>query len=253
MGNPGIKSLENAISVLMSMSGDRYVSVTELSEKLAVTKGAVSKILATYRRHGFVIQDPETRKFKLGPTLIHLGYQSLNQIDLREIAKPFLKELAAKYLENTMIMIAEGEHAMIIEQCESPLPVKLTMRLGEFYPLCRGAAPKLLLAYMPPEKIKAIVSNIELEPLTKSTILEKEVLLKRLQQIRKDGYCVSKGEIVSDAMAIAVPIRTISNNVGASLAMSGPRARMEKHDFAKTLDDLLKTVQQLSAQLGVRT
>ena len=53
MENRNIKSLENAINLLLSLSKKEYVSVTELSNDLGLTKGAVSKILA-FRNFDFV-------------------------------------------------------------------------------------------------------------------------------------------------------------------------------------------------------
>jgi DNA-binding IclR family transcriptional regulator len=245
------KVLDNAITVLLAFPPEGSISVTELSDRVGLTKGAISKILATYRRHGFVLQSQETRRFYLGPTLIHLGYQSLNRLDIRSVAKPFLQELSRKYSENTMLMIAEGDNAMIIEQCESPLTVKVTMRLGEFYPLYRGAAPKLLLAHLPAERIDAIIEAARLEALTPFSITDKLELRTRLEQIRQDGYSVSAGEIDSSAKAIAVPVRDIYRNVVASIAIAGPKSRMETASVDDMLADLFQVSKEISGRLGV--
>ncbi|MGI6331356.1 MAG: IclR family transcriptional regulator [Zhaonellaceae bacterium] len=252
MENRNIKSLENAINLLLSLSKKEYISVTELSNDLGLTKGAVSKILATFRNFDFVTQDDQTKQYSLGPMLISLGYYAMNRLDIRKIAKPFLAKLSEKYNENTMIMMAQGEQVIVVELCESNLPIKLAMKLGECHPFYRGAAPKVLLAYMDEKKRDKIIDKMQFEPLTKNTITQKERLLQRLEEIKRDGYCISKGEIDLSIMAIAVPIRDFSGNVVASLAMSGPRGRMEEHNLENILQDLFKIADLISVQLGAK-
>lgn len=234
----------------MAIPEGKTASVSDLSRRLGISKGGVSKILATFRELGFVVQNEQTRTFGLGPTLISLGYQAVHRLDVRAIAKPYLQHLTDKYGENSMLMIAEGEQAIVIEQCEATRPIKLTMRVGECHPMYRGAAPKLLLAFMPENKAKLVIDRMKLVALTEGTITDKALLLERLSQIRAEGYCVSLGEIDSNAMAVAVPIRDAGEQVMAAIAISGPKNRMEEHDFSLLLKDLLQAAKEVSTVLG---
>lgn len=252
MENKNIKSLANGIQVLLAIPHGRMVSVTELSRNLGITKGSISKILATFRSFGFVIQDEQTKKYSLGPALITLGYQALNQLDIRELAKPHMKHLTNRYNENSMLMVIQNEQAIVIEQSEASGPIKLTVKMGESHPLYCGAIPKLLLAFMPEEKIRSIVEKLEFKPLTENTIIEPEILYEKLIEIRKTGYSVSIEEMTEDAMAVAVPIKDVSGEVIAGLGISGPKHRMESHELESLVQDLLISAERISKELGAK-
>lgn len=250
MESKNIKALENGLKVLLAIPQGKTISVTELSHNLGITKGSVSKILATYRNYGFVMQDELTKQYSLGPALITLGYQALNQLDIREVAKPHMKHLTKKYNENTMLMVVQNEKAIVIEQSEASGPIKLTVRMGEANPLFCGAIPKLLLAFMPEEKAKNIVDKMNFIQFTKNTIVDSKSLYIKLDEIRNLGYSVSVEEMTEDAKAVAVPIKDVSGEVVAGLGVSGPKSRMESHEFESLLQDLFVCAERISKELG---
>ncbi|MPN33105.1 HTH-type transcriptional regulator KipR [bioreactor metagenome] len=184
--------------------------------------------------------------------MIAKGFQALNQLDIRALAKPELRHLTDRYNENSMLMIEQNEQVVIIELCEANVPIKLTMRLGQCHPFYRGAAPKVLLAFQPEERIRSVVERIVFEPLTGNTIREKSVLLERLAQIRRDGHCISEGEIDSQTLAVAVPIMDAQNRIIASMAVSGPQSRVDRQNIKSMIEDLKESAKRISQRLGAQ-
>lgn len=246
-----VKALENGLNILMAIPAEKGITITMLSQQVDMTKSSICKILTTFRDYGFVSQDPVTKEYSLGPTLIAKGFQALNQLDIRALAKPELRRLTERYNENSMLMIEQNEQVVIIELCEADVPIKLTMRLGQCHPFYRGAAPKVLLAFQSEERIRSVVERIVFEPLTGNTIREKSVLLERLAQIRRDGYCISEGEIDSQTLAVAVPIMDAQNRIIASMAVSGPKSRVDRQNINPMIEDLKESANTISQRLGV--
>jgi len=246
-----IKALENGLKILMAIPSGKGISITALSHQVDMTKSAICKILSTFRDYGFVSQDGVTKEYTLGPTLIAKGFQALNQLDIRALAKPELRRLTERYNENSMLMIEQNEQVVIIELCEADVPIKLTMRLGQCHPFYRGAAPKVLLAFQPEERIQSVVARIVFEPpLTDNTIHDKDVLLQRLAQIRRDGYCISEGEIDVLTLAVAVPILDAQSKIVASMAVSGPKSRVDRQNMRAMIEDLKDSARRVSQRLG---
>lgn len=154
-----IKSLENAMEVLLALPVDRSISVTELSKAVALSKSAVCKILRTLRDYGMVSQDPVTREYTLGYLFISKGYQVLEHLDIRKQAKPELKWLTDKYEENSMLMLEKDGHAIAVELCRAAGPFRMMIELGQLCPLNRGAGPKVLLAYQSAERKKIFIKR----------------------------------------------------------------------------------------------
>lgn len=246
-----IKTLGNALAVLMEIPSDRGISITELSGSVALTKSSICKILSTFRDFGFVSQDPVTKTYRLGPTLIQKGHQALQHLDIRRLAIDELRRLRDMFHESTMLMIPERNQAIVIELCEADKPIRMAMHLGQSYPLHRGAAPKLLLAYRPEEQIRAVVENLNFEKLTDTTITSAEKLYERLEKIRTEGYSFSPGEIEASGSAIAVPIFDVNEKVVASIAMCAPKTRMSSIEVRKQMtDEMIKSGRRVSYLLG---
>ena len=74
---------------------------------------------------------------------------------------------------------------------------------------------------------KKLLQNLTLIRYTERTIVDRQELLQRIEQIRKDGYAVSTGGLSEGAFAIAAPIFSKGGDILASLAISGPLHRLD--------------------------
>ncbi len=148
-------------------------------------------------------------------------------------------------------MIEQSEQVVVIELCEANASIRSSLRLGECYPFYRGAGPKVLLAFMNETKRNAIIEKTVFEQLTENTLTTPDMLKERLEKIKTDGYCISPGEIDSHGYAIAVPVFGTDQKIIASVAISGPKWRMENEDTQAIISDLKNCARNISIQLGV--
>ncbi len=246
-----IKSLENALHVLLSIPADRSITVTALSQEAGLTKGSTSKILATFRDFGFVSQDAVSKEYSLGPTLIAKGYQALHNLDIRQLAKPELRLLCDKYGVHAMLMIEQSNQVVIVEILEADSPWKMGMRLGECHPYYRGAGPKVLLAYQPQWKQDRTMEEIDFVPLTDKTIRNRESLERALEEIRQQGYCISQGEIVPNAFAVAAPVFGPDGLIVASIAISGQGDTLTQAQCQAIVQDVVESAKRVSRLGGM--
>ncbi|XOK62454.1 IclR family transcriptional regulator [Paenibacillus elgii] len=224
--------------------------VTELSEHLGLYKSVVHRMLVTLEHRGFVTQNPQSQKYMLGIKLFELGVVVGNQMNLRTVAKPVMEELCENTKETVMLMIVDGLEGICVEKVESTQSVRYTSPLGKRVPLHAGATTKILLAYLPEDKIDKIISK-GLPKFTDYTVSDPDELRQQLQTIRKQGYCISSNDFSLGGMGIAVPIMDHSGEVVAGLSISGLEFRM--NDIA---DSLLRQCQaaadSISKRLGAR-
>ena len=248
--DPKVKSLFNAMNVLDLVNSYMPVGVTVLSEKTGLSKSTVSKILATFQDSEYVIQHDVDRTFSIGPGIIRMGVHAHEKLNLHSVSHQVMQELTRKYDENTMIMIEQQLKAVVIDVCKAQNPNRLSVRLGYQYALYRGAAPKVLLAFLPEEKKEQVIAMADWLPITPKTITEERVLRERLELIRSNRYEMSLGEFDPGTMAYAVPIFDAFGHVLASLAISGETSRMEQHDKEEIIGTLKVSAQKISRSLG---
>ncbi|WP_248928804.1 IclR family transcriptional regulator [Paenibacillus hamazuiensis] len=222
--------------------------VTELGEQLGLYKSVVHRMLSTLERRGYVVKNPHTKKYALGLKLFELGMLVGRQMNLRAIARPVMEELGVKTNETVLLSIADSLSGVCIEKIESNQSIKSTSQLGKRVPLYAGAPTKLLLAYLPPESIDAVIAN-SLVAYTEQTTVEPDRLSRDLEEIRRQGYCITYGELDIGSAGVAFPICNHEGKTIASLSVVGPEFRMK--DAMRTYwEHCREAAHAISRQLG---
>jgi IclR family transcriptional regulator, pca regulon regulatory protein len=85
--DPGIsQSLERGLAILSVFTHDRAaLGVSELARELSLTRSTTHRYVATLARLGYLQQDNLTRKYRLGPRVLDLGFSMLGVADISEI------------------------------------------------------------------------------------------------------------------------------------------------------------------------
>ena len=124
-GRESAKALRKGLDVLEALAGDtRELTLTELARSLEFQKATAHRIVRVLDARGYLEQDPATHAYRLGLKVWQLGYQVVNQLRLREVARPFLERLAKETEEHVNLAILDGHEAVFIEIIESPKPIR---------------------------------------------------------------------------------------------------------------------------------
>lgn len=243
-----IAALRVAESFSDSDSGD--LGVTEISRLTGLAKDRVFRILTTLAHLGYVQKDQTSKRYRLGPGFLILGEGYRRRLDLRTSAVPILNELARASGDTAYLFILAGHKALCIDVSVGDHIVQATSTTGELIPLHIGAAPKVLLAFMPGEERSAFLSTGDLARYTPVTIVDRGELEAELGRIRAQGYCLAADDYEVGAFAIAAPVWDHQREVVAAISSATPMAR----DSETRRRDLVKLVvaaaQELSGELG---
>src|SRR5256714_15460868 len=89
------QSLERGLAILSAFrSGRPLLGVSDLSREVGLSRSTAHRYIATLAGLGYLQQDPPTRKYRLGPRVLDLGFSPINSMDLRELAAPHLQALS---------------------------------------------------------------------------------------------------------------------------------------------------------------
>ena len=89
-----IQSLDRGIQILLILAERNSAGVTELAELLGVDKSTASRLVDTLCMRDMVRVDPETKKYRLGFRILHLGEALKDNLNVIAIARPMLLTLA---------------------------------------------------------------------------------------------------------------------------------------------------------------
>ncbi|PIE67902.1 MAG: hypothetical protein CSA23_01535 [Deltaproteobacteria bacterium] len=202
-----VKSLARGLDLLtMIAEADKPLGITDLSRKMGLAKGSVSRIVTTLVQQKFVTRDPESARYRAGIRLWELGLKSLEGLRFREVARPVMEAINGRTREGVHISVLNENNQMVfIDQIESTRTLRPFVRLGSLHPPYCVAMGKALLSVMSREELNQILPS-ELVSYTKNTITDKDALFDQLQAARKRGYATNHGEYRVDLSGIAAPI-----------------------------------------------
>ena len=225
------------------------LGVTEIAQELGLSKAAVHRLLTTLAAKGYIRVDRESRRYALGPTVLTLGLAYLERIDIRRLALPVMRDLSAATDETSTLSIRSGWTRVYVDQVTPPREVRMSVQLGQPFPLHAGSSSKAFLAFLDEAEQERYFTEAPLERLTDATIVDVPTLRAELAEIRKRGYARSFGERQAGAASVAAPVLAHLGRPAATISVCGPLERFRDHteEAAKLL---LAATAELSAQLG---
>jgi IclR family transcriptional regulator, KDG regulon repressor len=211
-------------------------SVTEIAALCQLNKSKIHILLTAMCEAKMVALDPISHQYCIGP-LIHKIATSV------DITHELLVSCAANELETLAELTGEsiglgvliGLHGVSIYEIPSDYDHKVVGRTKVISQIHAGAGPKVYLSELPQNELKIYLATRELKPMTENTITDKDELVAQLNQIRRNGYAISYGERIPDAMDIAAPIKGYP--IPATVVILGPQSRMKpkKEEYLRAL------------------
>jgi IclR family KDG regulon transcriptional repressor len=245
-------------AVIMDRLGQfpQGLSVGEVAAETGLAKGTVHRLLSSLVYFDFVRQDARTRRYQLGFKLVDLGNRLLNQIDLRDDARPYLLALAEEVQETVHLVVRDQADALYIDKVAlhpESLGLQMVSRIGARTALHSSAVGKILLAALRDDEVAAIIAQRGLARQTDKTIVAPDELYKHLATIRRQGFAVDDEENEKGIRCVGAPIRDADGCVVAAVSISGPTARVTRMRVSRSLrHKVCATAVKISRQIGFR-
>lgn len=247
-----IQSVDRALAILESFSVERpELGVSELSRSLGLNKSTAFGLLSTLEHRGYVEQNPETGKYRLGLRVLDLGTIKLSGLDLARVAKPVLRALVDRLRETVHLAIYDRGEVVYIDKIEGDNALQISSFVGKRNPsYCTGVG-KCLLAFQPAEELERVIA-LGLPARTPETITEPGRLRAALERVRAEGHATDDEEIELGLACVAAPVRNRFGEVCAAVSVSVPTIRASeerRREFTAAVEEAARAV---SEGLGYR-
>ena len=244
-----VKSLQKALEVLNCFIDKQPLGITEISQQLGLYKSNVHNILVTFKNMGYLEQDPETGKFRLGTAIFSLSRALKENMSISKIALPYLQRIAEETSEMVYLSILKEDEVLYLDVVY-PMNQRYSVAgpvTGERAKLhCTGVG-KAMLSRLPDRDVERILSG-ELKPFTDYTITDKKRLWKEVELARANGYAIDNMEIVLGVKCIGVAIMNHNGGVECGISISASSLCMEPDkidEFAKILKRYGREIEKL--------
>ena len=218
---PGpIQSIQRAAEVLklLAHGGAHQLSVGEISRALDLAKPTAHGILRTLQEVGFVEQEVEGGKYRLGAALFQIGTSYLDGNELRAKALNWSDTLAMRAREAVRIGVMHGKHVLVVHHVFRPDNSRQTLDTGALLPWNATALGKALVAF-------GEWPDGDLQRFTRHT-LNPEELADSMNEVRDRDWAYDLHELVEGEASVAAPIRDKRGVVVGAVGISGPVERL---------------------------
>jgi IclR family acetate operon transcriptional repressor len=245
-----ILAVDRALLILKKMANsNEEFGVRDLSRELGYSPAVTQKILNTLRVHGFVRQNEKTDRYSLGPTTLHVGMALLSQLDIVQVARPYLEALTAETGETTFLAVLDGTTAIYVDKVVSPNPIRMDAEVGVSRPLNCTAVGKVLIAYDRDLLLSEVIASGAISNPTPNSITDPDELKKEIERVRQEEYAIDNREFHAEAICVAAPIFGPDGRILASVTTSGVATRIEDN-LKQVIQSVRDVASQISAEMG---
>jgi DNA-binding IclR family transcriptional regulator len=247
----GIKAVEVAGRILDHLArAQAPVAIRELAAAGGMSPGKIHRYLASFLVTGLARQDPDTRKYALGPLAMRLGLAALNSYQPLRDAIALQRELRDRLDETFVLSVWGAQGPTIVHVEESSQPIIMTMRIGAVLPILATATGLTFASFLPRHFTEALIRT-ELEALGGGGGLnlfarDPAAIDRLVAQVRDQGYAYNGGHLMQGVSAAAFPLFDRTETLVAVLAVMGRQERVNPRDGAQMIACLKKETQNFS-------
>jgi DNA-binding IclR family transcriptional regulator len=231
-----VRATRTSVRVIEALLEVREAGVTELAERLDLSKSAVHNHLVTLERVGFAVSDGG--RYRLGLRFLDVGMNARDGRDLCRVAMAEVDALADQTDEMAAFVVPEFGYAVYAVTASGGR--ELPVHLGSRVPLHATAPGKAVLASASPSVIDEYIETHGLAALTRRTTTSAAALREELSTIGDRGLAFDRGEAFDGVRSVAAPIRSREGTAGA-LAVVGPGERFSGKRLEEDLPGLVLT------------
>ncbi len=210
-----VQSVVRALDILECFEGQLVeLGISEISDQMKLSKSTVYGLVNTLVSKGYLEQNVQTKRYRLGIKLFELGSLVYKRMDLRNEAKPFCEELVSKHNATVHLAAHYGDEIVYIDKVDAPGAMIVYSQTGKRAPMhCTGVG-KAILAFLGDEALRHLFVKGNLEQYTEHTLTCLEDLSQEMNHVRACGYAIDNEEIETGLRCVAeIFLRNIMNGV----------------------------------------
>jgi len=246
----GLQAVAMAIRILEFLAEQRGgIGVTALARALGTTKSRVHRHLRTLVETGYIVQSPESEKYRVGSRLVTLGRTVAENFDLSALAREEMRALRDTLGQSVVISRVEVTGAVVLATLPGREAIEIAVKPGSILPPHCTAQGKLGLAHAEPAvRERVLLSRLDMR--TPHTITSPTALREELARILERGWATAPSESLLGVNALAAPIFEGGGGMVGAIAILGSIQFIEAEPSALQIRHLRQAAARISAQLG---
>lgn len=249
-----VNSVAKVFSVLKAFDPSLpELTVTEVAGRAGLDRGTTFRLVHTLCQLGYLAPVPRARKYRLTLKCLELGYTPLARADLKMLARPLLRDAVPDYADAASLGMLDGTEIVYVERAQVDLPhLNLDRRPGSRTGAYAAALGHAILACLPVEQQRDLLNRTNRVRLSEKTLVDVDVILARLVEVRRLGYAVSDGENAYGLRTVAAAVTDTDGSPVAGVSLTIHAERMDKDRFvASAVPHVLRIASELTRAIAL--
>ena len=238
--------LAKGLAVIRAFARDHAaLSLSDVARGANIPAATARRCLLTLEELGYVTRSDRT--FLLRPKVLELGAAYLESINIEQITRTHLEELARKTADSAALCVLDGTDIVYVARTSVRTLLRLEAHVGSRFPAHATSMGRVLLAGLSPERLNRYFEDAKLEALTERTVTDPAKLRGLIQDCRRLGYAAVEDELAYGVIALAVPVFDHQQRVVAALNSSSHSRRTTR---ARLVRERLAMLQEASREIS---
>lgn len=238
--------LAKGLAVIRAFSRDHAaLSLSDIARSAGIPAATARRCLLTLEELGYLTR--KGRSFLLRPKVLELGAAYLESINIEQVTKTHLEELARKTADSAALCVLDGTDIVYVARTSVRTLLRLEAHVGSRFPAHATSTGRVLLAGLSAERLGHYFERAPLDALTERTVTDPVKLRGLIQDCRRLGYSAVEDELAYGVIALAVPVFDHQQRVVAALNSSSHSRRTTR---TRLVRERLAMLQEASREIS---
>ncbi|MFT4063774.1 IclR family transcriptional regulator [Paraburkholderia sp.] len=221
-----VGSTEKAFQVLHAFDGpNRHMTLVDIARASGLDRSATQRLVHTLETLGYLYRVPDSRNYGLTTKVLQFSYNYVRANELIDKASPYLLDISRRLGETTNLLELDGHEIVFVARFPGQHLVNIDIVVGARLPAMFTAAGIAILSRLSEERVREILSQTRLDPLTHYTETDPDKLLERVRKVARRGYALIENETVLGDISVAAPVTDYGGMGVAAINISVPTSR----------------------------
>ncbi|MFT6023156.1 MAG: DNA-binding IclR family transcriptional regulator [Ascidiaceihabitans sp.] len=251
MAKPTMGTVDKALSLLRHFSVQHpEIGLSELSRLAGYDKTTILRCMNALERNGFVEQNSDSKKYRLGLAPINLARIRERSFPLLSILQPHLDTLARLTGETAHATVMTGSTLMTALISEPDRATRVHLDPSIALPVHATASGIAIASHLPTKAQSLMIQQDGFEKFTPETPPDDAALSALFEQARTNGYARADQFFEADVIGTAAAFFNTTDTPAGALAVAAVATRFDANLSALITKHLIAAVTEVTRELG---
>ncbi|MGE8616563.1 MAG: IclR family transcriptional regulator [Achromobacter spanius] len=199
-------TLAHGIDILACFRADRpELANKDFAQQTGLSKSAVARLTHTLVELGFLQRLGPPARYRLGASVLALSYPLLASMQIRQLARPLMKQLADHARGAVSLVVRDRLQMVYVETARSNDALQTRPDIGAALPLLSSAAGKAWLCRVPDAERAVVLNQLRVAD-ARHYAEHFPSLAAASRDLERKGYCGNNVQWRPDAYGFAAPL-----------------------------------------------